>query len=92
MFGGTYGAVAQNFLGVGKVKPTMDARRDFRKLIFLGEYRFSTIDIWMKVVPDQARASYLKSAYTNARSLPYVEGMSWYNSAQIARMPRNGQS
>jgi aryl-phospho-beta-D-glucosidase BglC (GH1 family) len=79
VFDGTYGAVDQNFLGIKKVKAAMDAQGDSGKPIFLGEYGFPTTDTWMKGVPDQTRASYLKSAYTNARNLPYVEGMSWYH-------------
>ena len=79
VFEGTYGTLDQNFLGIKKIKSTMDDRRDFGKPIFLGEYGFSTTDTWMKGVPDQTRASYLKSAYARARKLPYIEGLSWYN-------------
>jgi hypothetical protein len=67
-----------NFLGITRMKSTMDARGDAGKRIFLGEYGFSTTDTWMKAVPDYRRALYLKRAYEQARSLPYVEGMSWY--------------
>jgi aryl-phospho-beta-D-glucosidase BglC (GH1 family) len=79
VFVGTYGTVDQNFLGTKKVKAAMDAQGDSGKPIFLGEYGFPTTDTWMEGVPDSTRASYLKIAYTRARNLPYVEGMSWYN-------------
>lgn len=79
VFDGTYGTVDQNFLGIKKVKTAMDAQGDSGKPIFLGEYGFPTTDTWMKGVPDSTRASYLKRAYAQARNLPYVEGMAWYN-------------
>ena len=76
---GYYGEVDKNFLGIQKMKATMDKQGDLGKYIFIGEYGFSTADTWMKAVPDNRRALYLKRAYTLARSLPYIKGMSWYS-------------
>ena len=75
---GAYGEVDQNFAGLRKMKAVMDAKGETGKPIRLGEYGFSTEDTWMKAVPDYRRALYLKRAYALARTLPYVEGMSWY--------------
>lgn len=78
VFDGDYGQVDQNFLGFEKIKSTMDDQADLGKPIYLGEYGFPTADTWMKAVPSYRRAFFLKRAYTLARGLPYVEGMSWY--------------
>lgn len=78
VFTGAYGTVDANFLGIKKIKSTMEAQGDSGKSIFVGEYGFSTTDSWMKAVPDYGRALYLKRAYALARDLPYVTGLSWY--------------
>lgn len=76
---GAYGMVDQNFLGLKKIKSAMSNQGDTAKNIFIGEYGFPTSDTsWMKGVPGYRRALYLKRAYTQARSLPYIEGMNWY--------------
>lgn len=79
VFNGAYGEVDQNFLGIEKIKFAMDDQGDLGKPIYLGEYGFSISDTWMEAVPDYRRAFFLKRAYALARTLPYVEGMSWYS-------------
>lgn len=77
-FSGTYGTVDQNFLGIKRIKSAMDAKGDTGKLLYLGEYGFSTTTTFMQAVPGWQRALYLKRAYMLARDLPYVKGMSWF--------------
>jgi polysaccharide biosynthesis protein PslG len=78
IYQGQYGEVDGNFLGVVHMKELMDDEVDLGKDLYLSEYGFSTSDTWMKAVPDRRRALYLKRAYKLARSLPYVDGLSWY--------------
>ncbi len=78
VFNGAYGEIDQSFLGVKKIKSVMDEQGDTGKFVYLGEYGFSTVDTWMRAVPDSRRALYLKRAYFLARDLPYVEGMRWF--------------
>lgn len=73
-----FGLIDRNFLGLKRMKATMDQKGDTGKNIWVGEMGYSTTQTWMQAVPDETRAQYLEQAYTLARGLGYVEGMNWY--------------
>jgi Cellulase (glycosyl hydrolase family 5) len=78
IYEGEYGEVDKNFMGFVRMRELMEDQGDSGKNLLLSEYGFSTTDTWMDAVSDSRRALYLKQAYEQARSISYVEGLSWY--------------
>lgn len=64
--------------GLFRMKRVMDERGDAGKLVFVGEFGYSTTETFMPAIPDAVRAGHLVRAVEISRSLPYVSGICWY--------------
>ena len=76
---GEYGLIDENFIAFTRMHDVLVEHGEGDKLLYLGEYGFSTTETWMDPVPDERRARYLVEAFTIAERYPYVLGLNWYD-------------
>ncbi len=76
---GEFGVIDENFTAFTRMHDVLVDHGEGDKLLYLGEYGFSTTRTWMDPVPDERRARYLVEAFTIAERHPYVMGLNWYD-------------
>jgi hypothetical protein len=75
----SFGLIDGNFLGFERLHAIMVQHGEGDKEVYLTEYGFTTVHYtnWPPV-SDARRASYLRTAWSLATSVPYVRAFSWF--------------